>query len=434
MSSDETATVTRSSSLEFSLTRRRSIIELAWTDADGLQGCRLDSRMVVGSARQAQVHVEDPTVSRLHAELELRDDGVWVKDLRSRNGTFVNDLLIAEARVPIGARLQMGRTAFTLRSSDESETVELWPHDRFGGLIGHGETMRELFRRLAKIAATESTVLVQGETGTGKELIARAVHEASARREGPYVIVDCAALPENLLEAELFGHAKGAFTGAAAARVGAVEAASGGTLFLDEVGELPLVMQPKLLRVLESRTIRRVGEVSERPVDVRVVAATHRDLREMVNSGAFREDLYFRLAVIPLSVPPLRERREDIPALVRHFLGPERQALLSEEELAELRQRPWLGNVRELRNVVERVVALGLTEALQLEPRRRDSDALTVDIDLPFKEVRERWTSRLEREYMQAQLARTGRNISEIATASGLDRTYVHRLLKKHNL
>jgi transcriptional regulator with GAF, ATPase, and Fis domain len=299
--------------------------------------------------------------------------------------------------------------------------------------------MRELFTRLARVAVTNSTVLVQGETGTGKELVANAIHQASTRSSEPFVIVDCAALPESLLEAELFGHAKGAFTGAVGSRAGALESAGSGTVFLDEIGELPLSVQPKLLRAIESRTVRRIGESAYRTVDVRFICATHRDLRTMVNAGAFREDLYFRLAVVPINVPPLRDRLDDIPLLVQRFLPEGAPSVMTPELARELASRPWLGNVRELRNFVERALALGPTEALALTangqrlPPRSDAYP-AVAVDVPFKVLRDRWLCHLEREYLRTLLAQHGRNISATATAAGLDRAYVHRLMRKHDL
>jgi transcriptional regulator with GAF, ATPase, and Fis domain len=254
------------------------------------------------------------------------------------------------------------------------------------------------------------------------------------------VIVDCAALPEHLLEGELFGHAKGAYTGAVGARAGAIEQADGGTVFLDEIGELPIAMQPKLLRALESRTVRRVGETQYRKVSVRFIAATHRDLREMVNAGAFREDVYFRLAVVPVELPPLRARREDIPLLARRFL-PAASADLGDEFVDALANRPWLGNVRELRNFVARAVALGPAGAL--EPASSENRAKPHDVtgafppipfDQPFKDIRESWVDHLEREYVRELLSRHGRNISAVAQAAELDRGYIYRLMKKHGL
>jgi transcriptional regulator with GAF, ATPase, and Fis domain len=311
--------------------------------------------------------------------------------------------------------------------------------------------MRELFDTLSRLAASDATVLIQGETGTGKELVAQAIHEASPRADAPFAIVDCGALPENMLEAELFGHAKGAFTGATASRAGAIEAANGGTVFLDEVGELPLAMQPKLLRAIEARSVRRLGESQHRKVDVRFLSATHRDLREMVNAGGFREDLYFRLAVVPLAVPPLRTRLDDVPLLIERLLPPSAHAL-SEELAREASARPWFGNVRELRNFVDRAVILGTARARALDaptPRasvppppptesaseRPEQPAYPViPFERPFKDIREAWVSHLEREYIRELLARHGRDTAAVARAAGLERGYVYRLMKKHDL
>ena len=318
--------------------------------------------------------------------------------------------------------------------------------------------------------------MMQGETGSGKELVARAIHEASSRSCGPFVVVDCAALSETLIESELFGHVKGAFTGAHQMRTGAIEAADGGTVFLDEIGEVPLAMQPKLLRVLESSTVRRIGESKYRKVDVRFVTATHRDLLSMVNRGEFREDLYFRLAVVPVRVPSLRERVEDIGPLLRQFSG-ESPDWLTPGVLRSLEQRPWRGNVRELRNFAARAVALGSAEALALSAAwtsppevvnvlaARSSERSPSAIDRlavsevvippdapvpllsappsgagapsllqPFGSFREQWIQSGERAYLKALLERHHRSVSAAAREAGLDRTYMYRLLRKHGL
>ena len=322
--------------------------------------------------------------------------------------------------------------------------------------------MRELVATIARVAETEIPVYIRGETGSGKELVARAVHAASPRAGGPYVVVDCAALAESLLESELFGHARGAFTGATSARVGAIEAADGGTVFLDEIGELPLDMQPKLLRVLEQHTVRRLGESTHRPVDVRFIAATHRDLADFVSRGWFREDLYFRLAVLPIEVPPLRERLDDLELLVRHILGDDADGLVTPGLLSALASRRWPGNIRELRNVLDRVRALGVERALArespppfiapaLEPpgrRRRSgaapdasSDAGAVQvplpealIDLPHRDFRDRWSDIGERIYLERKLAKYDGNVSKVSREIELARTYTHKLIKKHGL
>jgi two-component system response regulator GlrR len=332
-------------------------------------------------------------------------------------------------------------TELTVSYGAQETPVELWPSSQFGRLIGPSVKMRELFARLARIARSPASVLIEGETGTGKELVARALHDASPRADGPFVVIDCGALSETLLDAELFGHARGAFTGAQTARAGAIESAEGGTVFLDEVGELPLSMQPKLLRVLESRTVRRIGQNEHRPVNVRFLSATHRDLRTMVNNRAFREDLYFRLAVLPVTVPPLRERPGDIIALAQHFLTRESAGSITPEVLRELVTRPWLGNVRELRNVLERMLAFGTDATLSGgEPTRPSGRGawqakLTPDLlDLPHRDLREQVLQAAEEEYLRALLERHGRNISSAAAASGLNRTYLHRLIAKYQL
>jgi DNA-binding NtrC family response regulator len=398
----------------------------------------LEERVAIGSSPAASIALVDPRISRIHCEIELREDGAWVRDLESKNGTFVDGVLVECARLGDGSILRLGTTDVRVTYEAIASPVELWPLDRFGPLVGRSVVMRELFARMHRYTRSDATVLIQGETGTGKEVAASALHQMSPRHEGPFVVVDCGAIPENLIEAELFGHAKGAFTGATEARGGAIEAAHRGTIFLDEVGELPLAMQPKLLRFLESRTVRRLGERENRSIETRVVSATHRDLRTMVNRGAFREDLYFRLAVLPLTIPPLRDRPDDLPLLVQHFLPRGSTGSLPPELLRELGKRAWEGNVRELRNFVDRALALGADAALDLmgseAPLPRDGTLPAVPLDVPFKTVRERWLDHLEREYVKGLLERHDRNVSAVANAGGIDRTYVHRLMKKHGL
>ena len=438
----------------------RSQPRVIWTDAEGNHSAVIDGKVLVGSAPASGIVVHDPTVSRIHAELEARHDGLWLRDLGSRNGTFVDGLQVTGARVPDKATIRFGSTAVVVDyDPNQRRHVEIWPSAGFGKLVGTSVAMRELFATLARVAPMASSVLIYGETGTGKELVARAIHDASPRANKPFVVVDCAALPENLLDAELFGHTRGAFTGAMAARAGAIESAEGGTVFLDEIGELPMSMQPKLLRVLESRTVRRLGETAHRNVDVRFLSATHRDLLTMVNAGEFREDLYFRLSVLPLQVPALRGRKEDISLLVSHFLraagGP---AHIPGELMRELMARPWRGNVRELRNFVERARALGATEALAMtstserEPRSMLSaeppppsvsvPAATARLDSEdgrifeqaYKDFRESWVDSGEKEYVRRLLVRHDRNVAAAAREAEVDRTYIYRLIRKHEL
>jgi two-component system response regulator GlrR len=413
---------------------------LSWTDARGRHTREVLDTLVLGGADGVDLVIGDPAVSRLHAELELLDSGLWVRDLESRNGTFVQGVRVTRACVPDGGQLRVGATDLTVHYAPEPTPVEIWPEAHFGPMVGASVPMRELFARLDRLARSDATVLIQGETGTGKEVAARAIHEASARRGDPFVIIDCGALPETLLEAELFGHTRGAFTGAVEARAGAIEAADGGTVFLDEIGELPLGMQPKLLRVLESRTVRRLGETGHRAVNVRFVSATNRDLRTMVNTRAFREDLYFRLAVLPVTIPPLRERPADILTLVQHFLPRDALAAVTPPMVRDLTTRPWLGNVRELRNFVERALALGPREALALSgaavPQGADAELRVPPavLELPYRDMREQVLQAAERAYLQALLERHGRKVAEAADAAGLNRTSLYRLIAKHGL
>jgi transcriptional regulator with GAF, ATPase, and Fis domain len=406
--------------------------------------------MTLGSASKNDVVVADRQVSRLHAELTIDEEGLWVRDLGSTNGTYVGGVRVREALVPPNGEIQVGTTR--LGTEPTTSEVELWPADSFGPLVGGSEAMREFFVSLARVAPTDVSVLVLGETGTGKELVARAIHEASSRKDQPFVVVDCAALPENLVESELFGHARGAFTGAVNAHEGAFEAANGGTLFLDEIGELPLHVQPKLLRALEARTVRRVGETQARQVDVRIVSATHRDLRQQVNAKTFREDLFFRLAVLPITVPALRDRQGDIERLVRHFLRS--GETIRPDLVAELAARKWPGNVRELRNFVDRANVLGVERALALTSYEEKGDVAppmpttappppaapegSVSVDVRFEQsyraFRERWGDIGEREYLLRLLDRHGRNVAEAAKEAQLDRTHVYRLMRKHVL
>jgi len=395
----------------------------------------IDHPMTVGSAAKADVVVDDSTVSRLHAELDPRHDGVWVRDLGSMNGTFVGDVLVTGARVPVSGRVRVGSTVLTMLPEAEETPVDLWPEDGLGELVGGSVAMRELYATIVRVGASEASVLVHGETGTGKELVARAIHDCSHRAGKPFVVIDCAALPESLLEGELFGHARGAFTGAVSARIGSFEAAEGGTVFLDEIGELPLATQPKLLRVLESRSVRRVGETNQRPIQARFLAATHRDLRRMVNAGQFREDLYFRVAVLPVRVPPLRERPEDLPRLVERF-APSMLPAARAELCERLLGRRLAGNVRELRNIVERAMLLGAADVNDLDRAPADEPGADVasGAGLPFDAPFQDFQRAAEREYLRLALQRHGGQVADAAEASGINRTYFYRLLKKYAL
>jgi transcriptional regulator with GAF, ATPase, and Fis domain len=315
---------------------------------------------VVGSDEACDLVLRDGAVSRRHVELTPRPDGVALRDLESTNGVHVAGVRVSDALVEGETVLVVGRTKLRIAFAERDLPLSEGGVSAFGNLVGRSAAMQHLFRVLQRVASASSNVVLHGETGTGKDVIARAIHDASERRLGPFVVLDCGAVAPALVESELFGHARGAFTGALAARAGAFELADGGTIFLDEIGELPLELQPRLLRALEASTIKRVGETAYRRVDVRVVAASHRDLAAEVTSGRFRSDLFYRLSVMLVRVPPLRERGEDIPLLVEHFvrtLGRE-VAELPPGTIERFSCHPWPGNVRELRNEIERALVM----------------------------------------------------------------------------
>jgi transcriptional regulator with GAF, ATPase, and Fis domain len=392
----------------------------------------------VGTAQGSELRLSDPTVSRVHCEIRVRTDTITLRDHGSTNGTYVGAARIRDADVPAGTLVRVGGTVFRVEVGDTPSFVEISSRTSFGELCGQSVPMRRLYAVLERIATTDTTLLIQGETGTGKDVVARSLHAASRRRGGPYVPIDCGAIPENLFESELFGHVRGAFSGALSDRKGVFEEAEGGTLFLDEIGEMPLALQPKLLRAIETRSIRRVGSNAAKPVDVRIVAATNRDLARCVNEGKFREDLYYRLAVVEVALPPLRERPEDIPLLAQHFydkLAPGAGAL-PQEFTRLLASRSFPGNVRELRNFIERSVSLGfVTQSVSspAAPRSRppaaplQADAL-VPLHLPLKDARQAWMERFEEVYLRAMLQQTGGNVTRAAELSGVSRRFLQRM------
>jgi DNA-binding NtrC family response regulator len=320
----------------------------------------------------------------------------------------------------------------------------------FENIVGRSAALQEVIELVRKAARSEANILILGESGTGKELIARAIHANSSRAAQPFVPVDCASLPENLLESELFGYEKGAFTGAVGAKQGLMEAARHGTLFLDELGELPLGLQAKLLRALQERRIRHVGGTREVDIDVRIVSATNRDLRALVAAGKFREDLYYRVNVIDIALPPLRERAGDIELLAASFLrryGRSGQAAVKgfePEAMITLETYAWPGNVRELQNVIERACALAESEMItlaELPPHLRTAARHTGEPPpalaagkLTLKEAKERWIGHLEAAYVADLLKQEGGNVSEAARKAGVDRKTLHRLLNKHGI
>jgi DNA-binding NtrC family response regulator len=383
-------------------------------------------RISIGTHPSNPLVLTDPSVSRFHCEIGVEGNAVRIRDTGSLNGTRVDGVAVIDAFLRDGSAIELGESRLRFRLLDAPQQVAVADRDRFGRLVGSSLKTRALFAKLELAAASDITVLVTGETGTGKELAAESLHRESARREGPFVVVDCGAIPRDLLESELFGHRKGSFTGAVADRDGAFFAAAGGTVFLDEIGELPLDLQPKLLRVLDQRAVRRVGDTRYLPVDVRVVAATNRDLRAEVNAHRFRPDLYYRLAVLELHLPSLRERLADLPLLVDNLLAEapreDRQRLLSAAFLAELEQHPWPGNVRELRNYLER--CLVMQSSL---PVAGEGAASTGE---DFREARAAWT----RGYLVRLLGNHDGNVAQAARAAGLDRIHLYRLLRSHGV
>jgi DNA-binding NtrC family response regulator len=440
----------------------------------------------IGSMEDNDVVLGDDTVSRYHCRITQEDNGYVLLDQRSTNGTFINKVRIREAFVKSGSIISVGQSQ--LRFSAREEEVEIVPSraDRCAGLIGGNARMREIYTIIEKIAPTATTVVIDGETGTGKEVVAQAIHSLSPRSRNDLVVFDCGAVPPNLIESELFGHEKGSFTGAVMTRQGLFEQADGGTLFLDELGELPLDLQPKLLRALEQREVRRVGSAKASKVDVRIIAATNRNLEDEVRAGRFRQDLFYRLSVVRLHLPSLHDRADDIPLLIQHFLDngafnrkPNAPSVrgVARDAVAALQNYPWPGNVRELVNVVERAVSFCDSDTIELsdlpdyvrtakaqppkEPpatRRATSvppgtnpgttPSVSMNPNAPapappeellaegvtFKDAKERWVASFERDYILQLLRRNSGNISHAARAADIDRKYFRKLMKKYDI
>ncbi len=407
----------------------------------------------IGTASTNDLVLNDDTVSRVHAEILKTKDGYLIRDMKSTNGTFVGNVKVKEVFLAPNSTIRIGKTK--IKFTPQDELIDIYPSkkSRFGDILGQSLEMRKIFGILEKIAPTNVTVVIGGETGTGKELVARAIHDNSKRAKMPFVIFDCGAVAENLIESELFGHEKGSFTGATNARQGAFEIADNGTIFLDEIGELSLDLQPKLLRVLETGEIKRVGADRPKRVNVRVVCATHRNLKEMVSQGLFREDLFFRLSVVPVYLPPLRKRKEDISVLIDHFMKMAQAEAqdshvtgISDEVKKIFEEFHWPGNIRELKNAIERAFSFSDSDTIDvnhLPDYMKDGNVLesslgssTVELDasLPFKEAKEKWVENFEKDYLIKILKNNDLNISKAAKEAGIDRKSIQRLLKKYNL
>jgi len=388
----------------------------------------------IGTADGNDLQLTEDTVSRHHCSITVQRGRFLLRDLGSMNGTRLGGFRIESAYLKDGASFRLGRAKLRFRCVDGQNHEPLG--DAFGQVVGRSEALRRIFAVLERVAPSDSTVLLEGETGTGKGLLTQAIHDASPRKTGPLVVVDCASIPAPLVESELFGHVRGAFTGAEAQRTGAFESARGGTIFLDEVGELPLELQPKLLRALEERTIKRVGSDDRVDLDVRVVAATNRDLRAEVNRGVFRADLFYRLNIVRLRVPALRERSEDIGALVAHFYAQFRpEAPEPPAELVEqLERQAWPGNVRELRAAVERAVLLGDLAPELAPPTSTVHLDGRFDPEVRFRVAKEQAIARWERAYLRDLLREAEGNVSRAARLARMDRNHLRELLRRHGL
>jgi two-component system nitrogen regulation response regulator GlnG len=395
---------------------------------------------VVGKGGECALVIDDSFVSREHVRLTVQPGLVALRDLGSKNGTFVAGARISEAVLSDGALLRLGRTTLRLTELPRDDDAAAGP-TQFGRMAGQSLAMRRLFELMGRVAQSDSSVLIEGETGTGKEVCAEAIHAASARAQGPFVICDLAGINRTLLESELFGHLRGAFTGAVGDRVGLVAKADGGTLFLDEIGELDKDLQTRLLRLLEQHQYKPIGATTFKTSNLRVVAATNRDLLAEVNAGQFRSDLFYRLAVVRLKLPPLRSRIEDVPILVRQMLR-DRPLELPLETLACLAEHAWPGNVRELRNTIERALSL-------LQPGARELPPVLLGLETPgaaaaaseapaqasgdtFAQARDRMLSTWEQHYLRMLMQRADGNLSKASREAGIERTYLRRLLKRY--
>jgi transcriptional regulator with GAF, ATPase, and Fis domain len=467
--------------------------KLVWSENGREVDRTFDQGLIrIGAMEDNDLVVRDETASRYHCQIVQADDGYWLVDNGSTNGTFINRVRVREGALKHGCTIHVGEGE--LRFFVGEEDVEILPSrkDYCGQLVGGSQRMREIYSIIEKIAPTNTTVIIEGETGTGKEVVAQTIHRLSLRSGGPMMVFDCGAVPENLIESELFGHEKGSFTGAIMTRQGLFEMGDSGTIFLDEMGELPLDLQPKLLRALEQREIRRVGGQRTMKVDVRIVAATNRNLEEEVAAGRFRQDLFYRLSVIRLVLPPLRERAEDIPLLVRHILvnnsynktkaGEARIKNIAPDAMDLMVRYRWPGNVRELVNAMERAVSFAdgdTIESKDLPEQLREGTgrmatpapirAATAPpraanlsgfapvapttspgvatpsaggtarpgqeiFDSTFKDAKERWIASFERDYVQHLLRKNGGNISHAAREADIDRKYFRKLMKKYDI
>ena len=403
----------------------------------------------IGSGPHNDLMIDDSTVSKRHCEIIIEESGYQIRDLNSTNGTLVQGVRVSSAHLAPGSEIQLGKSRIVFCPLQDSNDIPLSPNESLGKMVGRAIPMRRIFYLVETYAPSDATIMITGETGTGKEILAEEIHNFSLRKDKPFIVIDCAAISKELIESELFGHVKGAFTGANADRQGAFELADGGTVFLDEIGDLSPDLQPKLLRVLEKREIRRVGCNKVRKIDVRIISATNRNLSHEVNEGRFREDLFYRLSVVHLELPPLRRRREDVPLLVKRFItqlhGEDalRQIADSDRTMDILKRHEWPGNVRELRNLIElafysekRPVNLSafLSIGTLRAGRANAEPEASFSTDKPFKDAKNDLIEEFEKAYLNDLLTRNRQNISRSAREAGIERAYLQRLIRKYGM
>jgi DNA-binding NtrC family response regulator len=391
--------------------------------------------LTIGTDRTNDLQLSDTAASRHHCTITSTPRGAVLRDLGSTNGTFLHGCRVDSIVLRPHIQLAVGRNDLVFEPVESDIVEPLSAATHFGPLMGTSLALRRIFATLPRVASANATLLLEGETGTGKSSLGKAIHDQSSRSAGPFVVIDCGAIPESLIESELFGHERGSFTGAHAQKHGLFEAANGGTLLLDEIGELPLSLQPRLLRALEERLVRRIGGHNDIEIDARVIAATNRDLRAEVNRGNFRSDLFYRLNTVRIVIPPLRERPEDIDVLARSFWA--RAAPDAgdppPELLARFRRGRWPGNVRELRAAIERTLILGSPPPCDGDPVARPEVGDPTD-ERPFRDAKADAIDRWERTYLTALIRRHDGNISGAARAAKMNRNHLRDLLMRRDI
>jgi DNA-binding NtrC family response regulator len=417
---------------------RRARLEVIRGPDRGLQKDIQTLHMLVGASLECDLILADPAISRRHFEVLTTEEGYVLRDLESKNGTEIRGVRVRQAMLYGGEEIDVGHSTLLLSVYDEHDEFKLSSKNSFGSMIGRSAAIRQVFAELERAAPTDTPLLLEGESGTGKDLAAENVHQHSPRKGKPFVAFDCGAVSPNLLESELFGHRKGSFTGADRDRTGVIESADGGTVFLNEIGEIPLTLQPRLLRLLDKWETRRVGENRYRPVDVRLIAATNRDLKNEVEIGDFREDLYYRLSVVRVRLPALRDRREDIALLAKKFLrnrAPDRDPdeIITDQVLAMFLNHLWPGNIRELRNVVERLILFPERpgKALGGDQNSKSTPLIPSNfLDLSFRKFQQQ----CEKAYLSAVIDSCNGVMTEASAKAGLPRMTFYRLVKKYKL